>query len=276
MTSTQNILSKSGKMIELSIRKPELIAKGVIQINTGTCIPQKIYWKFAEFLTNNGYITITYDYSDAFNYESEVSHPDWILDIESVFDFILQEYPDLKKYMVGHSSGGQLIGYTNNCNQIDKIFLVASANGYVKNLSLAMQLVMSVLWKIIVPFSIKRYGYMNNKILGANGGFPKNIILELRSWCLQKDFFIPFFKQKNITSYYHTIKNPVKAYHLADDAIANKKSCMYILDLYTHAQKSLETLHAADYEMKKFGHRGFFHASAEKLLWSKFLKELES
>ncbi len=273
---TTTILSKSGKEIQLTIHEPETIVKGVVQLNTGTCIPQKIYWKFAEFLTKNGYVTITYDYSDSSNYTSDIAHPAWLLDIESVTDFILQNYKNEKKYAVGHSSGAQFIGYSNNCNQFDKIFLVAASNGYIKNLSFPFRIVILLFWKIIVPCSIKKYGYMNNKILGSSGGFPKNIILELRSWCFQKDFFIPFFKQKNIPSYYHTITNPVKEYHLADDAIANRKSCEYILNLYTNAEKSIETLHAKDFGMKKFGHRGFYHASAEKVLWNKFLKDLES
>lgn len=271
----QDILSKSGRMLSLYIRMPKDAVKGVIQINTGTCIPQKTYWKFAEFLTKNGYISITYDYSDADKYTSDVSHIDWILDIESVFDYILKEYPAYKKYMVGHSSGGQLVGYINNCNQIDKLFLVASANGYIKNLGFFMQLIMLLFWKLIVPFSIKRYGFMNNKILGTNGGFPRNIILQLRSWCFQKDFFVPFFAQKNISSYYHTIKNPIIAYHLADDMIANRKSCEYILNLYSDANRTINTLHAQDFGMKKFGHRGFFHKSAEQKLWTIFLQELE-
>ena len=156
------------------------------------------------------------------------------------------------------------------------LFLVACSNGYIKNLNFTTRLGMNLFWKIIVPFSVKKYGYMNNKIFGSSGGFPKNIILELRSWCFQPDFFIPFFKEKNVESHYHTIKNPVKEYHLADDVIANRKSCEYILNLYTNASTSIETLYAKDFGMKKFGHRGFYHPDAEKLLWPKFLKDLES
>ncbi|HOY42147.1 MAG TPA: hypothetical protein PLX60_09805 [Chitinophagales bacterium] len=276
ITKEQTILSSSGNQMVLTIREPESIIKGVIQLNSGTCIPQKVYWNFANYLTNNGYVTITFDYSDAFNYTSDVSHPTWIKDIESVFDYIIQEYPESKKYIIGHSSGGQFVGYISNASKIDKLFLIASSNGYIKNLKLPLRIVMSFFWKIVVPYSIKRYGYMNNKILGTSGGFPKNIILELRSWCYQPDFFIPFYKEKQVRSNYHSITSQVKAYHLADDAIANRKSCEYILNLYSNANRNIETLYAKDYSMKKFGHRGFYHAAAESKLWPKFLKELES
>lgn len=271
-----SIVSKSRNEIILTIRSPKNTAKGIVQINTGTCIPQRIYWKFAEFLTKNGYITITYDYSDSANYTSEVSHTAWIKDLESVFDFVIENYSEFKKYIVGHSSGGQLIGYMNNAKNADKIFLVASSNGYIKYLSIIPRIGLYFLWKIVVPFSIKKYGFMNNKPFGIGGGFPKNIILELRSWCQNPGFFIPFFKEKNISSYYHTIKSPVKAYHLKDDAITTKASCQYILDLYVNANKSFETLDATNYKMRKFGHRGFFFSSAEEKLWPKFLNDLEN
>ncbi|HMW13533.1 MAG: hypothetical protein IT275_08700 [Chitinophagales bacterium] len=277
MTTTNiAIASTSGHEIMLTVRTPNDNIKGIVQINTGTCIPQKIYWKFAEYMTKNGYVTITYDYTDADNYQSNVTHAVWLKDIESVTAFIIDNYPTLKKYAVGHSSGGQFIGYTKNATAFEKIYLVACANGYVKNLSLAMRIAIFFLWKIIVPFSIWKYGYMNNAAFGISGGFPKQIILELRSWCYRPDFFTSYFEEKKIPSYYHTITAPVKAFHLADDAIANRKSCRFILDLYTQADKSIETLYAADYDIKKFGHRGFFFSSAEKLLWPKFLKEMES
>lgn len=272
----QTIVSKSGKEIILTIRNPEEKIKGIVQINTGTCIPQKVYWKFADFLSKNGYITITYDYSDASDYTSEVSHTAWLKDLESVFDYILINYSSLKKYIVGHSSGGQLIGYMNNAYKADKIFLVASSNGYTNYLPLLSRIVLNFFWRIAVPLSIKRYGYMNNKLFGTSGGFPKNIISELKSWCQDPDFFVPFFKKINIPSYYHTIKIPVKAYHLKDDRLTTKASCQYILDLYVNAIKSFETLAASDYCMKKFGHRGFFFAAAEKKLWPIFLTALES
>ena len=270
------LLSASGNEIVLRINHPKEHAKGIIQINTGTCIPQKIYWKFADYLTRNGYITITYECSDAHHYRSEVSHEVWLKDMASVFDYVITQYSTLKKYMVGHSSGGQLVGYIPNCDKIDKLYLVACSNGYLGNLDFVTRIGMQLFWKLIVPYSIRKYGYMNNKLLGSNGGFPKNIILELGSWCKDPDFFIPYFKQKHISSYYHTIQHPVKAFHLADDVIANRKSCEYILNLYTNADKSIETLKPKEFGMKKFGHRGFFQGDAEKKLWPYFLKELES
>lgn len=273
--SEKTILSSSNNNLTLIIRTPVFAPKGIIQINTGTCIPQKIYWKFADYLCQNGYVAITYDYGNSENFSSSVKHEEWLKDMECVSQFVLENYSNQKKYIVGHSSGGQLIGYTPSAALFDKLFLVASTNGYIGYLPFYMRIVLFLFWKIIVSYSLWKYGYMNNEAFGTKGGFPKNIILELRQWCLTKDFFVSYFKTTGIQSHYNSIKITVKSYHLADDKITTSDGCQFILDLYSNAQKEIETLHANDYGIKKFGHRGFFFASAEKKLWPKFLKDLE-
>jgi predicted alpha/beta hydrolase len=97
----------------------------------------------------------------------------------------------------------------------------------------------------------------------------------LRSWCFDSDFFIPWFENKGVASHYHEVTNSLTAYHLADDAIAPGKSCRYIFDMYSNANRKFETLDAKNFGMKKFGHRGFFHPAAEKKLWPYFLEDLE-
>jgi predicted alpha/beta hydrolase len=270
------LLSKSEKEISLFIRTSKVNKKGVVLINTGTCIPQQIYWKFADFLSLNGYDAITYDYADAQNFSSNVSHIDWLKDMETALDYVLTHYPNDKKYIVGHSSGGQLLGYMPNANKFDKLFLIASAHAYWKKMSPISGYAMQLFWKILVPINIKFNGYFNNKMYGVSGGFPKNIILELRSFCQNKDFFFPFFESKNVQNYYNEITCPVKAYHLGDDIVANRISCEDMLLKYKNASKSIETLNAKDYGLSKFGHRGFFAKKANESLWPKFLKDLEA
>lgn len=270
------VQSKSGEIIELFIRQPNSTVKGVVVINTGTCIPQKVYWNFAHFLSENGYVTITYDYSNAYNYLSNVSHVDWLKDMEATLAYVLKNYAQHKKVIIGHSSGGQLIGYMPNAQYFDKIYMVASAHAYWGKLPTWFGFLMQFFWRILVPINIFVYGYFNNKMYGVSGGFPKNIILELRSFCLNKDFFFPFFKSKNINSNFDTIKCNVKAYHLDDDLIANYTSCKDMLKKYVSANTSIETLKAKDFGIKKFGHRGFFSSKVKNTLWYYFLKDLES
>lgn len=271
---TISINSLSGRNIQLMIRHPEQQVKGVVLINPGTCIPQKVYWNFADFLTKNNYISITYDYGDAQNFKSKVSHVDWIKDMNAAMQYVVENFADCKKYCVGHSSGGQLIGYSSSAKDFDQLFLVASTNGYWKYLNPLYKLLMLLFWYIIVPLNVLINGYFNNKMYGVSGGFPKKIILELRHFCLSKQFFLPYFAQQKVPLFYNTIQCPVKSYYFADDAVTSLKGCQFILDLYANAPREIETLKAKDYGMKYFGHRGFFNKKAEYLLWNKFLIDL--
>lgn len=60
----QNILitARDGFKLSSTIRRPLTKIKGVIQINCGTGIPQQVYSNLAFYLTEHGYVTITYDY----------------------------------------------------------------------------------------------------------------------------------------------------------------------------------------------------------------------
>jgi predicted alpha/beta hydrolase len=48
------------------------------------------------------------------------------LDMTAVFDWVIDNYPNHKKVLFGHSMGGQLVGLMENNKQIDHLFLVAS------------------------------------------------------------------------------------------------------------------------------------------------------
>lgn len=266
------ITSATGSALPLQIRMPDITAKGVVLINTGTCIPQKVYWRFADYLSENGYIAITYDYTDAQNFRSNVSHTAWLNDMESAIEFVRTEYPGLRKILVGHSSGGQLLGMLRNSQYLDRIYLVASANGYWKLMDGPAKYAMWLFWQIVVPLNVALFGYFNNRMLGAGGGFPKNIILELRSFCQRPDFFFSFFRSKSIVPKYDEIRVPVTAYHLEGDAIANERACRYILELYGNADKRFISLKAADYGGKPFGHRDFFNPRL-KPVWDQMLKD---
>ncbi len=267
--------SASGSKLELQFRLPAGTPKAVVQINTGTCIPQKIYWKFADYLSRHGYISVTYDMTDADNFSSSVSYADWIKDMDSVMQYLKQSYPDLPLIVVGHSSGGEFVGTLPSYHLADKIIMVASSNGYWKKMDWSVRYFMWLFWKLLVPYSIRKYGYMNNKMLGVSGGFPKNIILELRDFCMRPDCFLPFLRERGIPVQYDKVNVPVIAYHLGDDKIANAAACRYVLDLHINAPRQFISLRARDYDMKSFGHRGFFAAKAEKLLWPEVLKVLE-
>jgi predicted alpha/beta hydrolase len=162
-----------------------------------------------------------------------------------------------------------------NSHRADRIYLVASANGYWKLMDGLSKYVMWIFWQVVVPLNIKIFGYFNNRIFGSGGGFPRNIILELRSFCQQSEFFFPFFISKQVVPRYSDIKTRVTAYHLEGDAIANENACRYIYDLYDQADRQFITLKASDHGLKKFGHRSFFSSSA-KQIWKDLLTDLES
>lgn len=56
------ISAKDGFQLSAVLREPEVPLKCVIQIHSGTGILQSLYSNFAIYLTQNGYVTLTFDY----------------------------------------------------------------------------------------------------------------------------------------------------------------------------------------------------------------------
>ena len=129
-----------GKKISLKARDEYPLAatywqnenpKGVIAINPGTCLDQQCYFRFAHWLAQQNYDVLTYDYrgvgeSAPANLKGfKASIVNWgQLDIPAVIDWMVEKYPHQKRFMVGHSMGGQIIGLADNINQIEKVCLL--------------------------------------------------------------------------------------------------------------------------------------------------------
>lgn len=193
------IIVEDGYAISATLVEPEHKPKAVIQINSGTGIPQELYLNFAVFLAENGFAVITYDYRGIGKSKREplknfnASILDWAkLDMTGVFQWIIQQYPDHKKVIIGHSMGGQLVGLMENHAQIDNIFFIAASTGYWKDMRRPFKYIMPALWFIIIPLHAKIFGYVKAKKIRQGENLPKGVGLQWRKWCIRPNYFEEF------------------------------------------------------------------------------------
>ncbi len=130
--------------------------KALILICSATGLRQQFYWKFAEWMTTQGYGVLTFDYRGigaSLNgrsvRDSSARKQDWgQLDMPAALDYLVCKFPDLPIHMVGHSVGGQLIGLMPNHERIERIVTVGSSSGYLYNLASRVRLVAAFLLKV--------------------------------------------------------------------------------------------------------------------------------
>ena len=233
------IEARDGFKLSGTIRRPNSKIKGVIQINCGTGIPQNLYFNLANYLTESGYVTVTFDYRGIGSSKPkslkgfEANLEDWgQLDMTSVFDWIDKEFPAEPKIIIGHSMGGQLVGLMDNYDKIDTLILIASSTGYWKDMSSPFKWLMPPLWFLLIPSMVAVYGYANAKIIGQGENLPKGVALQWRDWCINPNYFDDYFKKSNTKLFYDKFQIPIKSIIIEDDPIANKNTSNKLISYY--------------------------------------------
>lgn len=280
----QNILieARDGFKLSATIRRPLTEIKGVIQMNCGTGIPQKVYSNLAIYLTQYGYVTVTYDYRGIGNSKPknlkgfEAKIEDWgILDMTSIFDWIISEFPNEKKIIIGHSMGGQLVGLMDNYQKIDKLVLIASSTGYWKDMSSPYKWLMPPLWFLFIPLTTFIYGYANAKKIRQGENLPKGVAIQWRNWCINPNYFDDHFQKSNTSLFFDKLRIPLKSIQIKDDPIANEITSDKILKYYKIANIEIEKISPEQLGVKKIGHTGFFSRQFKDTLWKNLKTDIE-
>lgn len=275
-----SIPAKDNYPLTASLFHPDGDCKTIVQIHSGTGIPQKLYAHFAAFLASNGITAISFDYRGVAEsapdtlkgFQAEVL--DWgKLDMTGVFDWVIENYPEHKKIIVGHSMGGQLVGLMENHKFIDQLFLIASSTGYWRDMSSPYKWLPAFFWYFLIPLQLRVYGYVNAMKVRQGENLPKGVAQQWREWCLRPDYFEPDLEDKMQPHYFNDIDIPIKAIRVSDDPLANDITSSKLLKYYGNAQIEVEVLEPEAYELDKIGHTGFFSRKM-KSRWVQFLDEV--
>lgn len=281
MTEAQlKLPALDGYPLGVTLREPAGEPSGVIQIQSGTGIPQELYANFAAYLTAQGYVTLTFDYrgicesspKSLKGFEAKIT--DWgRLDMAGVFDWVLSTYPDLKKTVIGHSMGGQMLGLMHNNNLIDQVFFIASCTGYWREFK-SPAIYYAPFWILGLTLASRMYGYAPAKKLRQGENLPKGVALQFASWCTDPDYFQRYFESGAVPLFYRQYKGPLTSIQITDDPMANEITANKLLTFYPNAQKRVQRIAPADLGVRKIGHTGFFSRKFKGSLWSDLLKQL--
>ena len=279
-TEQLKIPALDGYPLGATLRTPEGKPLGVIQIQSGTGIPQELYAHFAEYLTARGYVTLTFDYR-GINQSSpetlrgfEAKITDWgRLDMAGIFDWVLNRYPDLKKTVIGHSMGGQMLGLMHNNHAIDQVFFIASCTGYWRDFQNPIRRLMP-LWIFAMTWSTRVYGYATAKKLRQGENLPGGVALQFASWCANPDYFQPDLQSGTVPLYFDQYDGPLTSLQITDDPMANQVTANKLLTFYPKAQKTVQRIDPEDLGVKKIGHTGYFSRKFRESLWAGLVEQL--
>lgn len=258
--------------------------KAVVILNPGTATKTTFYLPFAEFLAKHGYSVLLWNYRGFCESrtgslkDSNIRFSDiGLYDIPAAISKAQDLFPDLPIYCVGHSAGGQQLGFAHNCNALSGMVGIAVSTGYFHTMPLAYRLKAIFFFSVICPISTALFGYVKAKLLNIMEDLPPKLAKEWGQWCSQKDFFFApqFYQSRTASQQYQKLAFPIHIFTADDDEIstpANTKA------LWSHISSDIPPqftwYQSAEMTNHKVGHFGYFRKE-NRTIWQDILTALD-
>ena len=281
---TRSVPARDGYPLATTIYPAAGAGRPVVLISAATGVPRRFYRRFATYLAQAGFTTITYDYrgvgdsrpEDLRGFEAHMR--DWaLLDMAGMIDWIQREWfareplarepsPPLaggpRLFLVGHSFGGQAAGLLPNAGAVDGMVTASSQSGYWRLQGGAQKVAVAIHMAGILPLLARAVGYVPWKRLGGGEDLPRGVALEWARWCRDPRYL--FGDESLPLERYAGFEAPILAYSIADDDWGTRRA----VDTMMAAYPNVERRHVAPEEVgvEELGHFGFFRPRA-KALW---------
>ena len=259
--------------------------KAIVQFNGGTGAKKEFYLPFLLFLAENGYACCLWDYRG-----SGESAPQDMKDCRySFLDYGTKDMPAIKRYLetrfttlpyliVGHSVGGQQVGFMDNLAGVRGMLGFAVSTGYLAYMPLSYRLLSTYFFYLFSPMSVMLKGYVASKRFGIMEDLPTNVVQQWRDWCAKPDYFFNerFYGHSVPVGKFKQYDFPVHVYWTTDDPISNENSiAVYWNQIENQDITTIQKITPAEYGQQKIGHFGFFKKGLHDTLWKDALRKLD-
>jgi predicted alpha/beta hydrolase len=267
-----NIATQDGVEISATFYEPGEKPKGAVLVVPAMSAPQSYYQPFAQWLAREGYIVATFDYrgtgqsrhGSLRGYKADIV--DWArLDCGAMLEALAARAPDLPLYWVGHSLGGQILGFLPNRERIAKAITVATGSGYWLENAAPLKKRAWWLWFVVAPLAVALCGYFPGARLRKVGDLPKGVMQQWRRWCLNKDYAVG--DGEHVRAQYAAVRTPIVSLSFPDDELMSKRNTDSIHGFYVNAPRTMKRIAPQEIGARRIGHFGFFRAEFEQSLW---------
>lgn len=275
------LTTRDGYPIAVHLFSPEKSNGKILLINSATGVKQQVYFSFSNYFAELGFTVITYDYrgiglskpKKMKGFKSSMRI--WgTLDFKAVTDFILDNFPDHKKYCVGHSVGALILGMNEDSTMFDQFIFVGTQDAYFGNLPKKVAVTAALGFGIAVPVTTNLLGYFPAQWFGLGESLPKGSAMDWRTLIVSKKSTKKLL-EKIENDYSSKLKQKTLVIYAEDDPWVKIKGMESLMNnSYPNLQKHYREIKVSESPKKEIGHINFFRSYNRKL-WKIVLDEIQ-
>lgn len=257
--------------------------KAVVQFNCGTATKKEFYLPFLTYLAENDYLCCLWNYRGTEKTDNlkdcDFRYADYGLkDIPTIKSYLNNRFPDLPFFFIGHSAGGQQIGFLKDLSDVKGNINIAVSSGYYRNMPLGYRIKAYFFFYVFSPNSILLNGFVKAKPFGIMENLPKKVAKEWGDWITKEDYFFDkkFYGKTIPTGHFKNFKFPIHVIYSTDDTISNAKNIeAFWRNVKSEKGITFTELNPNELGVKKIDHFGYFKKYMKDKLWGDIVKQLD-
>lgn len=275
---TLELKNSSQQKIIAHLFSLEISKQKLVLINSATGVKQQIYFKIAEYLAENGFTVITYDYSgiglskpkNLRNYKSSMRT--WgTEDYKTITDFIKLNYQNYEKHLIGHSVGALILGMNKDSDIFKSFVFFGTQKAYVGHLNLKTKLTAYGGFGIIQPLTTRIFGYFPAHRFGLGESLPKHAANDWKTLVMNKNSTNALL-EKLEENFSKNLTQNVLVLRAEDDNWLTETGVKNLLtETYPNLKPIYSLIKTEESPKNEIGHVNFFRSYNEPL-WSIILQ----
>lgn len=282
------LLADDGRALAATWTEPaQRAAHAVAVVHPAAGVPRGYYRAFAQWLAGRGYAVLTYDYRGIAG--SRAAQPmrreratmrDWaVLDMSAALAAAEARRGGrgLPLLLVGHSFGGNSLGFARGVERADAILTVASQLGEARLYPGVHRAVTTTFFHAWLPAVVALVGHAPGWSLGGGAQpLPPGVARQWAAWGRRRGWAHADPAMKPHSSF-GAIVAPVHLWNVSDDlTYAPPRTVDALAAMYRNAAVQRHTLTPADVGQRRLGHFGVFRREPGARAWERLLAPIEA
>jgi predicted alpha/beta hydrolase len=263
-------------------------ARAVAVMSSATGVPRGFYRGFAQFLAGRGYAVLSYDYRGIGGSrqgrlrDERATMVDWaLLDIAAALAAAEgrreQAAGRLPLLLVGHSFGGNMIGFVPGVERADALLMLGSQLGEPRLYPGVHRVAAEVFFRALVPLAVRTTGVLPAWALGGGAEpLPGPVAMQWADWGRRRGwaFADPALAAHRGAS---AVGVPVHLWNVSDDlTFAPPRAVDALAARFRNAAVARHTLTPRQAGVAALGHFGAFRRRAGARAWPLLLDTIEA